>query len=53
MHDLSAKPRLVLVHEGYMQHYQVQLVRIETGSHVTFKFRFCIVHSFHLLFWEF
>jgi len=39
MHVLSAKPRLVLVHEGYMQHYQAQLVHIETGSHATLKFR--------------
>jgi len=49
MHDLSAKPFLILVHEGYMQHYQTQLVHIETGSHATFKFQEFLV-TLHMCF---
>jgi len=49
MCDLIAKPHFVLVHDGYMQHYQVQLVHIENGSYVTFKFREFLV-TLHMCF---
>ena len=47
MHDLSAKPCLILVHA--LQRCQAQLVQIETGSHTTFKFREFLV-TLHVCF---
>jgi hypothetical protein len=39
MRALNTKPCRTLVHKGYMQRYQVPLVRTKTTSLATFKFR--------------